>query len=78
MGAPTLQFGFIKGIGSFEQCVNLDLLVGKYTLAKSGALYLCFTDLSSAFDLVDHDLLWQIMLTLGAPRAIINFLACMY
>lgn len=43
-----------RGIGTVELCVNLELLIGKYTIAKEGQLHLCFVDLTSAFDLVNH------------------------
>lgn len=58
--------------------MNLDLLIGKYTCAKGGRLFLCFADLSSAFNLVDYSIRWPALLTLGAPRQIICFSAGLY
>ena len=45
-----IQYGFRRGIGTVDQCLNHTLLIGKYTQAKRGNLYLCFLDLSNAFD----------------------------
>lgn len=73
-----VQFGFRKRIVTIEQCTNLALLIGKYTRAKACTIYLCFSDLSSAFDLVDHNLLWPTLISMGAPRAIVGFLSCSY
>lgn len=65
-------------MGPVEQCINLELLIGKYTRAKMGTLYLCFADRSSAFDLVDHNLLWVLLISLGAPRPTMGFLSRLY
>ena len=55
----NVQYGFRKGIGTVEQCLNLSLTIGKYTIAKPGRLYLAFMDLSCAFDSVSHAKLWD-------------------
>ena len=49
-----IQYVFRKGVGTTEQCLNLTLLVEKYTVAKGEALHLVFMDLSSAVDSVSH------------------------
>lgn len=69
---------FRKQIGTVQQCINLEPLIGKYTRAKMGTLYLCFADQSSTFDLVDHNLLWVLLISLGAPRPIMGFLSRLY
>lgn len=72
------QYGFRRGIGMVEQCVNLELLIEKYTLAKERVLHLCFVDLTSALDLVNHAKLWQTLKGLGAPIDIITYLSQIY
>lgn len=68
-----LQYGFRQGLGTVEQSLNLCLLLGKYTQAKKGSLYLCFVDLSSAFDGVNHQKLWSILEAMGVETPSINF-----
>ena len=58
-----LQYGFRRGMGTIDQCLNL--LIGKYTKAKGEGLYLAFMDLSAAFDCVQHNRLWVIMAEMG-------------
>lgn len=65
-------------LGRWNKCVNLEVLVGKYTLAKEVALHLCFVDLTSAFDMVNHVKLWQTLVVLGAPNDIVIYLSQIY
>ena len=51
------QFGFKKG-HSTDQSIFLMKQVIDYYLNNSSPVYLCFMDLSKAFDRVHHDLLW--------------------
>ena len=47
--------------------------------AKERQKYIfCFIDYSKTFDCVDHDLLWQSLLTVGAPVHIIQLLQELY
>lgn len=45
------QYGFQKRKGTIDQCLNLNLLIAKYTAGKGAQLYMAFMDLSAAFDL---------------------------
>lgn len=69
-----LQYGFRFGLGTTEQAINLDLLIGKYVHIKGGNLFLVFVDLSSAFDFVAHNKLWSVMANMGMDCTIVNFL----
>lgn len=72
------QYGFRRDLGTMEQCINLHLLLSKCTLVKKGHIYLCFADLSSAFNLVNHTKLWQTLVKMGSPTEIDQFLPQLY
>lgn len=72
------QYGFRKGKGTVDQCLNLYLIIGKYTAAKNGHLYLAFMDLTSAFDCVAQSKLWLIMEAMGIETQIINVICDLY
>lgn len=74
----NIQYGFRKGLGTVEQCLNLHLVIGKYTMVKPGTLYLVFMDLTSDFDWVQRGRLWEKMLLMGIDPTIVNFLAAMH
>lgn len=73
-----LQHGFRPGIGTIEQSLNLNMLIGKYVHAKKGNLYLAFVGLTSAFDCVIHSKLWQKLADLGVEASIISLLRDLY
>lgn len=61
-----------------DQCLNLNLIIAKYTAANNGHLYLAFMDLSAAFDCVAQSRLWQIMEAMGIDIQIINIICDLY
>lgn len=61
-----------------DQCFNLALTIEKYTTIKDGKLYMAFMDLSTAFDCVVHDKLWDIIETMGVDPAILNYIRQLY
>lgn len=69
----NLQYGFIQGRSTMDQCLNLYLLTSKYTVAKEGSMYLGFMDLTSAFDLVNRSKLWSTLLALGIDPSLVYF-----
>lgn len=71
----NLQYGFRKGRGTLDQCLNLHLLVRKYIIAKKGTLHLAFMDLSSAFDRVNRSKLWDLLFSMGMDKNIVYFLS---
>jgi hypothetical protein len=42
--------------------------------AKKKALYFCFVDFKKAFDIVPHEMLWQVLVGLGVKG---HFLQCL-
>lgn len=49
-----VQYGFRPGKSTTDQCLNLYLLVAKYTVASNESVYLAFMDLTAAFDQVNR------------------------
>lgn len=73
-----LQYGFRQGKGTIGQCLNLHLVIGKYTVARRGDLHLAFMVLTSAFDLVSRSKLWRILQDIGLEVELISFLAAIH
>ena len=59
------QAGFRKGYSTFDHIFTLNAIVEKCFSKKGGKLYACFVDLRKAFDSVQHDSLFEIMLKIG-------------
>lgn len=65
-------------MGTVEQCLNLNLIIGKYVEAKQRSILLAFLDLSSTFDRVNRSKLWDILGEMGLSADMINFLRAMH
>lgn len=71
------QFGFKKDQGT-EQCIYVfKELVNSY-LQSGSAVYCCFLDASKAFDRVNHDRLFNILLERGVPSFIVRLMDFWY
>ena len=77
-GISRFQYGFRPGLGTVDQCLNLNLIINKYTLDKEGSLHLAFMDLSSAFDCVNRSKLWSILNDMGIDPSLIDFLKLLH
>ena len=75
--ASTLQFGFKPGHSTSLCTATVKNVISRYTHNGSPVLG-CFLDASKAFDLVDHGILFQILLDRGLPSAIVRFLISWY
>lgn len=73
----TLQFGFKPGHSTSLCSATVKNVVTRYIQNGSQVLG-CFLDASKAFDLVDHSILFEILLKRGLPLAIVRFLASWY
>ena len=58
---PDVQAGFRKGRGIKDQIANIHWIIEKVWEFQKN-IYFCFTDYAKAFDCVDHNKLWKILL----------------
>ena len=68
-----LQFGFKSGMSTSLCIGTMKNVVARYIHRKTPVLA-CFLDASKAFDLVNHDLLFQLLLDRGMPVCVIRLL----
>ena len=63
---PDVQTGFRKGRRTKDQMANIHWIIKKEReLHKS--IYFCFIDYTKAFDCMDHNKLWKILIEMGVP-----------
>jgi len=67
------QAGFHKDYRTIHQLFILRTLI-KQTKAKNKPFYCCFVDFKKAFDIVPHEMLWQVLADLGVEGC---FLRCL-
>ena len=58
---PDIQAGFRKGRGTRDQIANIPWIIEKAGEFQKN-IYFCFIDYAKAFDCVDHNKLWKILL----------------
>ena len=64
---PDAQAGFRKGRGSKDQIANICWIIEKARGFQKN-IYFCFIDYAKAFNCVDHNKLWKILLRDGNTR----------
>ena len=73
----SLQFGFKPGY-STTLCTGVVKNVVSRYIHRGSSVLGCFLDASKAFDLVDHGMLFDKLLTRGLPVSIVRFLSSWY
>ena len=73
----SLQFGFKPGY-STTLCTGVVKNVVSRYIHRGSSVLGCFLDASKAFDLVDHGMLFDKLLTRGLPASIVWFLSSWY
>ena len=58
---PDIQAGFRKDRGTGDQIANICWIIEKAREFQKNS-HFCFTDQAKAFDCVDHNKLWKILL----------------
>ena len=74
---PDVQAGFRKGRGTRDQIANICWIIEKARHFQEN-VYFCFIDYSKAFDCVDHNKLWKILLQMGIPDHLTCLLRSLY
>ena len=72
-----VQSGFRKGTGTRDQIANICWIIEKAREFQKN-IYFCFIDHAKAFDYVDHDKLWKILLEMGIPDHLTCLLRNLY
>ena len=64
---PDVQAVFKKGRGTRDQIANICWIMQKAREFQKKNIQFCFIDYAKAFDCVDHNQLWKILLEMGIP-----------
>ena len=70
---PDVQTGFRKGRGTRDQIANIHWIIEKAREFQKN-IYFCFIDYAKAFDCVDHNKLWKILIEMEIPDHLTCFL----
>ena len=74
---PDVQAGFRKGRGIRDQIANICWIIEKAKEFQKN-IYFCFIDDTKAFDCVDHNKLWKILIGMGIPDQLTYVLRNLY
>ena len=74
---PEEQAGFKRGRGTRDHIANLRRIMERQR-EFGGMVYMCFIDYRKAFDSVDHDKLWNNLISFGAPPHLVALLHALY
>ena len=66
---PDIQAGFRKGRGTRDQIANICWIIDKAREFQKN-IYFCVIDYAKAFDYVDHNKLWEILLPVSWETSI--------
>ncbi len=71
------QAGFVEGRGTRDQIANMRSIIEK-AIEFNRPVYACFIDYTKAFDTVQHQKLWNTMVSMGFPKHVIELLRTLY
>ena len=74
---PDVEAGFRKGRGTRDQIANIRWIIGKAGEFQKNT-YFCFIEYAKAFDSLDHNKLWKILLGMGIPDHLTCLLRNLY
>ena len=74
---PDIQARITKGRGATEQSANIHWILEKAKESQKN-IYFCFIDYIKAFECVDHNKLWEILLEMGIQDHLTCFLRNLY
>ena len=74
---PDVQDGFWRGSRTRDQIANILWIIKKSREFQKN-IYFCFTDYNKAFDCVDHNKRWKILLEMGIPDHLTCLLRNLY
>src|SRR5574342_234365 len=63
---PGVQAGFRKGRGARDQIANIHWIIKRATEFQKN-IYFCLIDYAKAFDYVDYNKLWRILIEMAIP-----------
>jgi len=72
------QTGFRAGKGTRDALFVLQLVIEKTIDVANKELYLTFIDYRKAFDMVNHKKIFDVMLSMGIPRHLVELRAGLY
>ena len=71
------QARFRKGRQNRDQIANIRWIIGKARECQKN-IYFCFIEYAKAFDCVDHNKLWKILIDMGIPEHLTCLLTNLY
>ena len=74
---PDVQAGFRKGRGSRGQIANICQIIAKAREFQKN-IYFCLINYAKAFDCVDHNKLWKILIVMEIPDHLTCLLRNLY
>ena len=73
---PDVEAGFRKGRGTRDQFANIRCIIEKAGEFQKNT-YFCFIDYAKAFNCLDHNKLWKILLGMGISDHLTSWEICM-
>ena len=72
------QIGYRQGFSTVDHLFSMQAIVQKYLTRKAGRIYILYVDFSKAFDCIQHDILWYVLLKNGCHGNFITVIRDMY